>query len=241
MECENKTHNTLKFNAQLKEAIPFFSKMHQMMPWVGKEYEKGTQKRVLFVGESHYLPEKKDWQEEWYILNAKDLMEKEFKWTFTSRIVGKVAKGESRAKAHSIYKNIERGVREHFDVDRLFRKMAFYNFFLRPAMKPGESINPTEKDQEVAYQSFYGIIKVLKPELIFITSKKVWNHLKEQNMVVKDDPVEGEKRVTGIPMGLPIDRSPHPGCRWWHELHGKDGRSGKARMIDFLETHNAFT
>jgi hypothetical protein len=70
-------HNTDRYDGDLrsinedddiedKEKDTFYKRIPQMLPWVGKEYDGTGHKKILFIGESHYMPnieEKtfKDW------------------------------------------------------------------------------------------------------------------------------------------------------------------------------------
>ena len=74
--------------------IGFYRNFPQMMPWVGCEFGNKEQKKILFIGESHYLPE--DTQEDlltpngWYNQGEFSLDEDsdEFGWTNTREIAG---------------------------------------------------------------------------------------------------------------------------------------------------------
>lgn len=75
--------------------IGFYRNFRQMLPWVGCEFENNEHKKILFIGESHYLPECINDEnlltpEGWYNQGEYNLDENsdEYSWTNTREIVG---------------------------------------------------------------------------------------------------------------------------------------------------------
>ena len=228
------------YNDQFQE-IAHYRKMPQMMPWVGKSYGDVKVKKILFIGESHYLPENskihKD-SEKWYKINYKEMKPTELIWTSTAKIIankyGDVWNDKGWNKAHNIYKNIEEIIKitgSNLESKQMLEFCAFYNYFQRPAQEKGQSIIYDSKDLEVADEVFLKIVKTIRPEYIFVTSSKVWPYVKEKSKELE----------------IISDFSPHPGCAWWNRRAKKygtnsDGKylNGKGKVIIFLKEHSVF-
>ena len=108
-----------------------------MKPWIGDHYRDERHKRLLVVGESHYLPEGSTIHRDpdvWYTRSQNDLTDKEREWISTS---GNISGEWSRA--HTICREIARELSRTLDErglppdDFVFRHIVYCNFFLRPA------------------------------------------------------------------------------------------------------------
>lgn len=63
-----------------------------MKPWVGSNYVSDKHKKLLVLGESHYLPKgsiKSHDVDAWYSGSEDSLDDKEKEWIFTAEIIGK--------------------------------------------------------------------------------------------------------------------------------------------------------
>ncbi|MDH5682389.1 MAG: hypothetical protein OEZ36_12440 [Spirochaetota bacterium] len=230
-------HYTESYNDQFQE-IEHYKKMPQMMPWVGKSYGDDNVKKILFIGESHYLDLDSEIHKKsklWYSSSSQELIPKEKDWTNTVLNIneGKNRKYPSSAQ-FSIYGNIEKVILELYnptDTENMLQYCAFYNYFQRPAQEKGQSIIYDSKDLEVADEVFLKIVKTIRPEYIFVTSSKVWPYVKEKSKELE----------------IISDFSPHPGCAWWNRRAKKygtnsDGKylNGKGKVIIFLKEHSVF-
>lgn len=220
--------------------IGFYRNFPQMMPWVGSEFENNKHKRILFIGESHYLPEDAEENlltpEGWYNQGeySLDASSKEYGWTNTREIVGL----NKREKGHSIYLEVEKALRIAKGADNIlmettnmFKYVGFYNYFLRPAYK-NDSIKKTckEWDLKIAHDAFEGILSILKPDFVYFLSVFAWKSHKKYNNDFKN---------------VIIDYSPHPACRWWHtkkyKLNGNEELlTGKEKLTAFLRENKVF-
>ncbi len=153
-----------------------------MKPWIGDHYRDEHHKRLLVVGESHYLPEGSDIHHDpdvWYTGSQNDLTEKEREWISTS---GNIMGNWSRA--HTIYREIAREISSILDErglthgDFVFHHLAYCNYFLRPAPVEGGSMaaHVRPRDLAVADEVLNWFIRSHRPELVAVASKAAGRH-----------------------------------------------------------------
>ena len=153
-----------------------------MKPWIGDHYRDERHKRLLVVGESHYLPEGSTIHRDpdvWYTRSQNDLTDKEREWISTS---GNISGEWSRA--HTIYREIARELSRTLDErglphdDFVFRHIAYCNFFLRPAPVEGGSIAAYvgQRDLAVAEEVLTWFMRSYRPELVAVASKAAGRH-----------------------------------------------------------------
>jgi hypothetical protein len=221
--------------------IGFYKNFPQMMPWVGSEFENKEHKKILFIGESHYLPEYLDDEDlltpnGWYNQGEDNLDENsnEYSWTNTREIVGL----KKREKGHSLYREVEKAIRNAKGIEtnliedtNMFKYVGYYNYFLRPAYK-NDSIKKTciEWDLKIAHDAFENIIGILKPDYVYFLSVFAWESYKRYNNDFKN---------------IIIDYSPHPACPWWntkkYKLNDKNELlTGKEKLNAFLRENKVF-
>jgi len=198
----------------------------QMLPWVGCEYQ-ATKPKVIFIGESHYLPELSninldpdDWYQKW----KKDLDEDEVKYTNTSEVV------RTNYNNNAIFTCVSRilianNVVNYTKHDNVFEYFSYMNFFQRPA-EYGKSINVYEIDSKIANETYYSVIKKINPEYAIFLSSKAWYFLADEN-----------KKL------IKCDFTSHPSSRWWYRKAKKysvDGitcLSGKERFEHIINSN----
>jgi len=256
--------NTEEYNSRFLEIgnddendpTGFYEHFPQMLPWIGKDYNSLNHKKILFIGESHYLPEGIDDElytpDGWYEQDLNNLLDNStdaYDFTFT---VGKVSLksdvGNWSSRAHSIYREIEKAMRntvaekeEYKSCTNMFQYAAYYNYFLRPAYK-GESIrkNIKPKDLIIADDAFKEIIGIIKPDCIYFLSKYAWETYCQKN---RENPfILNLSHSTKL---INVDYSPHPSCSWWNRKHINLNNSGelltgKEKMLDFLKKNHVF-
>lgn len=193
------------------QSIPFYKTHPYMMPFVGCNYESSEHKKLLLVGESHYMPKESVVHHDenlWYDGNP-DLSGEEKRWCDT--------RGARYCKSGQFGKNIDRAIREAFLIENenAFVEIASYNYFLRPAddRQSFESIC-TERDCDEAVRVFYAILEILKPNFIIFTSRFVFNHAeydfnKNFNYDLWD---YTEKHHMNYVF------TEHPSCSWWNRV-----------------------
>jgi hypothetical protein len=202
-----------EFDDKLKQ-ISIYRKYPQLLPLVGSHYNNQN-KRVIFIGESHYLPKEStihNQPNDWYDSNSSFLSETEKKWINTRKNSGSGKNQKYKPKAYRIYQNIEKGIlNSGFNPvvkDNMFRYCSYYNYFQRPA-KTGKSLNNTEKDDRVAIETFEMILSFLKFDFAFFVSKKAYNSFQRM------------KNFISLPQLIVIKSVPHPGSVWWNRKSKK--------------------
>lgn len=225
-------YRTEKFDKALKE-FHHYQKHPQMIPFVGKYW--GEHKKLLVVGESHYLPpeSKIDAKNNWYNIDADSLSFDEKLWTSTALLLDQHAGTNQHyeSKGHMHWKNIELAILESgfhpADTTNMFSYIAFMDFFQRPSQITGESIDNMEKDNEIANETLQFVQKVIQFDYLFFTSSKAWEEFDED--ILEKSPID---------MGY----SSHPACHWWNiktqTYYGSSASNkmtGKESFIHFLQ------
>ncbi len=177
-----------------------------MQPWIGSRYQDERHKRLLVIGESHYLPPGSTIHHDpdrWYRSSQDDLSPEEIRWASTTgNITGR------RYRAHRIYRAIEDEIARTLTDAGVtpdgfpLNHIAYCNYFLRPAPTAGGSMegNVRRRDLEVAEEALRWFILYHQPELVIVTSRFAGCHA---------------ERVTRE-RGIPSTSTPHPGSRWWN-------------------------
>ena len=178
-----------------------------MQPWIGSRYLDERHKRLLVIGESHYLPPESTIHHDparWYRSIQDDLSDEEVRWAST---IGNITGRWYRA--HRIYRAIQDEIardpagkrRSQPDAFPL-NHIAYCNYFLRPAPTAGGSMqgNECEQDLDVAEEVLRWFILSHHPELVIVTSRFAGR--------CAEDALR-ESRIPHV-------RTPHPGTRWWN-------------------------
>lgn len=209
----------------------------ELKTFVGDNYGKGGSPKVLFYGESHFLPENKGGNfsdKEWYGNSSDELglNDTDKAYLNTSEIIkNDVINSSFKNKSHSMYRNLGNVHGEAFDKEdyhTALNEVAYGNYFKRPAETTGGSIKITEMDEEVSYNAFKKDIEILKPNKIVFSSKKAYNSALK--MARKHNDVEMIQLIEGK-----IVVVPHATSAWWNrksKVYG--GLSGKERLKQFL-------
>ncbi len=173
----NNHKSTTQFDKELL-AIDHYKKYGLMLPYIGENYGKVNLK-VLFIGESHYLPEEsKQSNDTWYSADENILNPTEKEYINTRGIVA----GDWKPKAHVIYKELSKAL-NGLSTDTDCRGMdyaSFMNGFQRPAPN-GDSIKGScsPLDREIATSTIKQVISIIKPNLVIFASKFTWDTLKQ--------------------------------------------------------------
>ena len=219
------------------------------MPFIGKFYGDADVK-IVVVGESHFLdgnnlnrkaPEFT--KESWYDLNANDLPKKEqegdnFIGAIYTREVIEDFIYRSKGRSYTIYKNLASVMDKQLPYwpgkkNTVFENVVFLNYFQRPSFRPSKAIINSKKDNEVAFNVFIGVIKVVKPDVIFVASIEAFKAFSSELTKYPDEK---------LPQIHPL---PHPGgsSPYWtskkskeYQVH-EDGkaRTGKEKFADYLK------
>ena len=197
-----------------------------MQPWIGSRYRDQLHKRLLVIGESHYLPPESTIHHDpdrWYRSSQADLSEEEVRWASTT---GNITGHWTRA--HRIYRAIQdeiaRILRESGITPDPFplNHIAYCNYFLRPAPTAGGSMQGTvqPRDLNTAEEVLGWFILRHRPELVIITSRFAGRF------------AENGLRESDIPCVI----TPHPGTRWWNTVTRSYGYvRGRDLFANFLQ------
>ena len=104
-----------------------------------------------------------------------------------------------------------------------FNAFAFMNYFQRPSLKAHESINNSEEDDKIAYNTFLGVCKVINPKVVVFLSKKAYKCYINSC----------DKKPS-----VPIEVVCHPTCPHWN---GKDGKEKFVKIINQHKENISFT
>jgi hypothetical protein len=234
--------NTLKhsthFDQQFLE-IPFYQQYPEMLPMVGSHY-KTMVKKVVFIGESHYLPNRSKIHlspDTWYNGSSADLDQIEKEWINTRGFsyIGNYQKNYPGPL--TIYRNIEKAILESgFSPplsDNLFRYTGFFNYFLRPA-KEGVSLERENSDKEKAYENFKSLQQMIGFEYVVFTSRLAYFDFK---WYYDRDDTFANLHFIGVP---------HPSSTWWNrksaQYQDEEGNqlTGKESVLFFIKKHGLF-
>ena len=200
-----------------------------MQPWIGSRYHDERHKRLLVIGESHYLPPESTIHHDparWYRGRPDDLTPEEVRWASTAgNITGRWY------RAHRIYRAIESEVAATLRTNGVapdpfpLNHIAYCNYFLRPAPESSGSMDghARQQDLKVAAEVLIWFILHHHPELVITTSRFAGRHA---------------ERVTRE-HGIPSTTTPHPGTRWWNTTTQAYGNiRGRDLFSNFLITHH---
>lgn len=211
-----------------KDIVPggIFERFPELIPYVGENYYSGNHKQLIFIGDSNYFEKELEavsvFQDakEWYTGNVIDKLIPENKKGSVKCAKGYSTLDKAFTVANDVLKN--RGIK--LDNDWLLNEAAFYNYFLRPALNPGNGIAkkfiPEPLDREVAGAALHGIIERLQPQIIVFLSKLAYN--------------EFERYRRGKSLNytdLLIERVSHPSSLWWNRNGGAYGKGKLERIL----------
>lgn len=229
------------YDRDLQNKIHHYINYPELLPFVGKNWD--TSKRILLIGESHYLKYDElynetgiDYLTNWYSRNSTRLGKNFKKNIRTRNNVYIVEKGYEKERALNIYRNLRSSLLglDLAGIDsknRGFDKFCYYNYFQRPAYdkegsKQGRSIKASQEDNIFAFETLFKIVEVLKPVTIIFVSTKSFNAFNKIHSSNK----------TSLLNGLEIDFVPHAGRPWWNKVAKNYGnRTGKLKFEDLVK------
>lgn len=192
------------------------------MPYIGNNYGKHKNPKILLIGESNYLPMKSKIHkkaEKWYMSTEQELTSEEIDWIHCRQLL----ECDWEANGHMIYRELNKNLEEHFENkenQRAMTNIAYINGFQRPSPETGESIKNflTQLDYEKSADVLSQVIKIIKPDVIIFVSKLAWDklHLKLQ-----------------FDKNIKLDFTCHHGTggRYWHNKDYKHGKKKFNRII----------
>ncbi len=202
----------------------FYKQYPMMLPYVGKNFHDAATPSILLIGESHYLEEGSTQHlnpETWYSGSSADLSKDQIEWIDNAAILE-----ASRAKdfsTHSHFRNVFKVINDYgpayADYKRVADDIAYYNFFLRPALE-GASLDVVLQDIEIANEAFLEHYETLKPTAVVFLSMKAHGSFQHS-----------------LPPSVPVLATPHPSRLWWNRVAAEYGnRRGRDILADFIKT-----
>lgn len=180
--------------------IDHYKRMPQMLPWVGKNYGKEF-KKVLFVGESHYLPEGSTCHlnsDIWYMLEKNKLsLDEVFYTTTRDALLINYKRNQIWRDTSFVMKKV--GISYFDENNNIYDHFAFYNFFQRPAQVEGDQLYVDKNDIVEANNVFQKILDVIKPQVVIFLSSKAWNSCYKKDI-----------------SDIYFDFTAHPSSIWWN-------------------------
>lgn len=198
----------------LLSSIPFYQSHWYMTPFIGDNYESSNHKKLLLIGESHYMPEGSTVHHDadlWYN-GIPTLSEEEQRWCSTCG---------SRGYNTSVFTNrVNSSLHELIKSDNnAWQEVASINYFLRPCdCKQNvnglwRSYDGKDVDCEQAICNFIKILDVLKPDLFVFLSCNVCKHAE------RDYPkFFGGKLWDWTSLhNINYTYTNHPSSHWWYK------------------------
>jgi hypothetical protein len=160
-----------------------------MKPWVGCRYQSPTHKRLLVMGESHYMDNYDGIDKKaWYERSCKEIVDPDqIAYISTASIVEQAIIGG--AKMHPVYKEIAyllkgsgvpcaNGDDDHC-VAQSLHEIAYINFYMRPAWVKGKGISGiTPQDIAVAQSVLRWNLATLRPDVVVMCTRTGGVHAK---------------------------------------------------------------
>jgi hypothetical protein len=202
--------------------MDFYQQYPMMKPYVGDNWHGVGIPSLLIIGESHYLEEGVTVHldpDAWYSGSSAELLPAQLEWIDNSAILKR-----SRAKnfsSHAHFRNAFQVINDsgprYADFTRVADDIAYYNFFLRPALE-GVSLDVCAQDVVFANEAFITHFARLKPTAVIFLSMKAFRELNHS-----------------IPEDVAVVATPHPSCAWWNKISTSYGnRRGQDILADFI-------
>lgn len=210
------------------EPQPFFGALHpELLPYVGQNYEKTG---VLLVGESHYVKQATEAQLEqadWYHNPLPDGTDSPFdkrngyvEW-FDTREVFVRYMNDDRSKSYRIFSEPTAVLHElglnSGEKYRDFDYFAFMNFFQRPSIAEGESIQDSPADRLAANDVLEQVVSILRPRAVVFLSKKAFYAFEKERCP-----------------GTMFYAVSHPNSPWWYRAR-RDGGCAREDFKNILQ------
>lgn len=198
--------------------ISFYQLHSYMRPFIGDNYESSEHKKLLIVGENHYMPPKSTNHHnvaDWYDQPKLSDDEKDYCNTVSA----------CENLSNLFVQQIDPFLDKVFEKsENAFQEVAFYNFYLRPAdykrnMKDlWKKAGGRKEDEKKALKVFPEIFKILRPDIVVFFGQTVWNCV---NSYLHKEMCGGLEYIAHCysPSRSAWHRSKREGCLSESELH----------------------
>jgi hypothetical protein len=238
LKIVNPQNGNTSFDNELKSEMQHLINYPQMLPFIGNKWKQQS-KKILFLGESHYIPgdELKDLENEthltdWYNNTSDNFYEGLADYIDTRGVVEKADNPDEEgfAKPLTIFYNIKRELKNNLPLlkneSQIFPFFSFYNYFQRPHFVEGDSIQNNENDNQIAFQTLKSIIKIIKPTLIiFVSTKAKQSFRSKLNNEVDKSSFDN----------IVVDGVPHASSQWWNRKSAAySNKTGREKFISLI-------
>lgn len=220
--------------------IPHYVNHPEMLPFVGYNYDN-KKKRILLIGESHYLTNStnrnifEDYSEiDWYdqplkVADTENVFYQDYGNYVTRNILHRfVSKPNFDGSGLFIFSNPIRAYYPALPSGKIDKQhihdFAFMNYYQRPAFVFGQSFGESDTESQFSFdddirisnETTTEVINILKPDIVIFFSKKGYSHFCNNTEAT-------------------VYRVPHPTCQWWYRKK-KNGKSGSEEFKELLQT-----
>lgn len=219
------------YDAQLA-SIRHYQHYPMLYPWIGEQYQRQAVK-ILIVGESHYLKDGTSHHDEqaWYAGISTNAIPG-IGWANTRKVVGNGVNERwlAHGKAKVMYRHIEDVLREaegeREDQTSPFHRIAYMNYFQRPAEKLGKSITIKPRDRICSAAVLNAVIGIIEPKLVVFCSVLAWKTAKGDGVFkLPDNPTVRFAVVA------------HPTTSWWNRPMAKyNGKRGRDMLLEAVKS-----
>lgn len=241
----------------------FYNNHPFLIPFVGKDYPKESNKKFLYVLESHYLPEfsdvyanmprkskdKNEWlKEQWYKRdfsweNLKSspnreisLYREDIEYMWTESVVKNNIKTNNRFKA-MFEKMLKISISKDKKIEIPIESIAFMNYFLRPAENTGVSIEHQYIDSLFSYLNLIRVWQALgKPNIIICSAKarKSFYYYWKEHRKYLEGLKENIVDNTGFTTSAKFCLCNHPSNRSWNKSM-ENNETSEERLLKFIK------
>lgn len=219
-------------------SLPFYNSHPYMLPFVGGDYDSPKHKKLLLIGESHYMPSGSSVHHNvntWYY-GAPKLSDDERDWCNT--------RGTREGKSGRFGKEIDRCLNLVLPSGgNGWHQVAFLNYFLRPAdYQEGENekgieilwqtSGGKEIDCEFAIKNLIQVLEILKPDLFVLLSSNVKSCAEGEDYPKY---FQGNLWNWTEKRNIEYCYTAHPSCSWWNRpMPAKYAKAGGLTSRDFF-------
>lgn len=230
-------HHCITYDILLQTHLPHLANYPHYLPFIGNAWQV-QKERVLFIAESHYLPEESNGKSDfktWYDGTSKDLTTHDKEHINTRGVVQDADENGNYQKGYTIFYNIRNAILEAHRAPKskkpMFQNFGYYNYFQRPAEITGVSIRNTLKDDQIAYNTIKTIVQLTEPTIIIFVSKRAHNSFQTKLNIHDKNTIFQKVKICQVP---------HPASAWWNKASKRYSNTntpitGKTKFINIIK------